>query len=101
MRAEFCIFESNAPGLKANFYEPYVDMPISSSIIGKLSQFKDRNKCKTHACKEPNKKDHQAAEVAFLAKYGKVGLITGKNYLLIIGSAEALPILCVSDFCER
>ena len=21
MRAEFCIFESNAPGLKANFYE--------------------------------------------------------------------------------
>ena len=29
MRAEFCIFESNAPGLKANFYEPYVDKPIS------------------------------------------------------------------------
>ena len=28
MRAEFCIFESNAPGLKANFYEPYVDKPI-------------------------------------------------------------------------
>ena len=27
MRAEFCIFESNAPGLKAKFYEPYVDMP--------------------------------------------------------------------------
>ena len=27
MRAEFGIFESNAPGLKANFYEPYVDMP--------------------------------------------------------------------------
>ena len=27
MRAEFCIFESNAPGLKAYFYEPYVDMP--------------------------------------------------------------------------
>ena len=27
MRAEFCIFESNAPGLKANFYEPYVDKP--------------------------------------------------------------------------
>ena len=27
MRAEFCIFESNAPGLKANFYKPYVDMP--------------------------------------------------------------------------
>ena len=27
MRAEFCIFESNAPGLKATFYEPYVDMP--------------------------------------------------------------------------
>ena len=28
MRAEFCIFESNAHGLKANFYEPCVDMPI-------------------------------------------------------------------------
>ena len=28
MRAEFCIFESNAPGLKANFYEPYVAKPI-------------------------------------------------------------------------
>ena len=27
MRAEFCIFESNAPGLQANFYEPYVDKP--------------------------------------------------------------------------
>ena len=27
MRAEFCIFESSAPGLKANFYEPYVDKP--------------------------------------------------------------------------
>ena len=27
MRAEFCIFESNAPGLKVNFCEPYVDMP--------------------------------------------------------------------------
>ena len=23
------------------------------------------------------------------------------EYQLIIGSAEALPILCVSDFCER
>ena len=32
MRAEFCIFESNAPGLKANFYEPYVDMPILNSL---------------------------------------------------------------------
>ena len=34
MRAEFCIFESNAPGLKANFYEPYVDKPsqVGSSI---------------------------------------------------------------------
>ena len=30
MRAEFCIFESNAPGLKANFYEPSVDMPSCS-----------------------------------------------------------------------
>ena len=26
-RAEFCIFESNAPSLKTYFYEPYVDMP--------------------------------------------------------------------------
>ena len=25
--AEFCVFKSNAPGLKRNFYEPYVDMP--------------------------------------------------------------------------
>ena len=25
--AEFCVFKSNAPGLKLNFYEPYVDMP--------------------------------------------------------------------------
>ena len=32
MRAEFCIFESNAPGLKANFYEPYVDMPTGTAI---------------------------------------------------------------------
>ena len=31
MRAEFGIFESNAPGLKANFYEPYVDMPTDKS----------------------------------------------------------------------
>ena len=23
------------------------------------------------------------------------------KHLIIIGSAEALPILCVSDFCER
>ena len=29
MRAEFCIIESNAPGLKANFYEPYVDKPTA------------------------------------------------------------------------
>ena len=27
IRAEFCIFESNAHGLKPNFYEPYVDKP--------------------------------------------------------------------------
>ena len=32
MRAEFCIFESNAPGLKANFYEPYVDKPSPDPI---------------------------------------------------------------------
>ena len=25
--AEFCVFKCNAPGLKLNFYEPYVDMP--------------------------------------------------------------------------
>ena len=25
--AEFCVFKSTAPGLKLNFYEPYVDMP--------------------------------------------------------------------------
>ena len=25
--AEFCLFKSNAPGLKLNLYEPYVDMP--------------------------------------------------------------------------
>ena len=25
--AEFCVFKSNGPGLKLNFYEPYVDMP--------------------------------------------------------------------------
>ena len=31
MRAEFCIFKSNAPGLKANFYELYVDMPTSNA----------------------------------------------------------------------
>ena len=33
MRAEFCIFESNAPGLKANFYEPYVDKPSSDPEV--------------------------------------------------------------------
>ena len=32
MTAEFCIFESNAPGLKANFYEPYVDMPTGPPL---------------------------------------------------------------------
>ena len=31
MRAEFCIFESNAPGLKVNFCEPYVDMPSGNA----------------------------------------------------------------------
>ena len=35
MRAEFCIFESNAPGLKANFYEPYVDMPTSEQLFSR------------------------------------------------------------------
>ena len=25
--AEFCVFKSNAPGLKFNFCGPYVDMP--------------------------------------------------------------------------
>ena len=35
MRAEVCIFESNAPGLKANFYEPYVDKP-SAVCLGIL-----------------------------------------------------------------
>ena len=33
MRAEFCIFESNAPGLKANFYKPYVDMLVAGQIL--------------------------------------------------------------------
>ena len=33
MRAEFCIFESNAPGLKANFYEPYVDKPTLRPFV--------------------------------------------------------------------
>ena len=27
MRAEFCIFKSNAPGQKVNYYEPYVGCP--------------------------------------------------------------------------
>ena len=40
MRAEFCIFESNAPGLKANFYEPYVDKPIGDQSV--LSLFLTR-----------------------------------------------------------
>ena len=25
--ADFCVFKSTVPGLKLNFYEPYVDMP--------------------------------------------------------------------------
>ena len=25
--ADFCVFTRNAPGLKLNFHEPYVDMP--------------------------------------------------------------------------
>ena len=33
MGAEFCIFESNAPGLKANFYEPYVDKPTRDLVM--------------------------------------------------------------------
>ena len=36
MRAEFCIFESNAPGLKANFYEPYVDKPNDNVLLGMI-----------------------------------------------------------------
>ena len=27
--AEFCVFKSNAPGLKLKFCEPYVDMPTA------------------------------------------------------------------------
>ena len=46
MRAEFYIFESNAPGLKANFYEPYVDMPTryTRTLVVKpaLSQMYDQ-----------------------------------------------------------
>ena len=30
MRAEFCTFESNAPGLKANFYEALCGHALSS-----------------------------------------------------------------------
>ena len=46
MRAEFCIFESNAPGLKANFYEPYVDMPsdIITSTIFQTQKFEKTDK---------------------------------------------------------
>ena len=29
--AEFCVFKSNASGLKLNFCEPYVDMPTVHS----------------------------------------------------------------------
>ena len=32
MGAEFCVFKSNAPGLKLNFYEPYVDMPSGDHL---------------------------------------------------------------------
>ena len=39
MRAEFCIFESNAPGLKANFYEPYVDKPSCSCLFSCMISF--------------------------------------------------------------
>ena len=42
MRAEFCIFESNAPGLKADFYEPYVDMPMCQTA---LTGFADSGLC--------------------------------------------------------
>ena len=31
--AEFCVFKSNAPGLKLNFYEPFVAMPTSESTL--------------------------------------------------------------------
>ena len=30
--AEFCVFKSNAPGLKPNFCGPYVDMPTGDAI---------------------------------------------------------------------
>ena len=45
MREEFCIFESIAPGLKANFYEPYVDMSTvdeSTSIFKPLRSSSSR-----------------------------------------------------------
>ena len=38
MRAEFCIFESIAPGLKPNFYEPYVDMPSAGTKLSGLGR---------------------------------------------------------------
>ena len=41
MRAEFCIFESNAPGLKANFHEPYVDKPTPEPCNFFFPRWKD------------------------------------------------------------
>ena len=40
MRAEFCIFKSNAPGLKANFYEPYVDKPSDDRLLTKINSWR-------------------------------------------------------------
>ena len=36
--AEFCLFKSNAPGLKLNFCEPYVDMPSDHLGDAKMSK---------------------------------------------------------------
>ena len=40
--AEFCVFKSNAPGLKFNFCEPYVDMPSSASPFSCVGAFLDK-----------------------------------------------------------
>ena len=39
-------------------------------------------------------------KIKVIAPYGTSKLIIGIQPVFIIGSAEALPILCVSDFCE-
>ena len=39
-------------------------------------------------------------KIKVIAPYGTRKLIIGIQPVFIIGSAEALPILCVSDFCE-